>query len=157
VTRAAPLLVAVAAVAAVVVPYVALGGGSYEPTPVADPCVTREWRDPGGLQAVLEQVVLSAIDGAACELGTSREELVLALRDEQSLDAFAAEHQIARADAERALRDGLERAVSEAEDAGDLPGFVAALIARTVKSIPPWLIFETLERLRGFLPEQDPA
>jgi hypothetical protein len=155
VTRAAPVLVAIAAVAAVVVPYVALGGGSYEPTPVADPCVTREWRDPGGLQAVLEQVVLSAIDGAACELGTSREELVLALRDEQSLDAFAAEHQLARADAERALRDGLERAVAEAEDAGDLPGFVAALIARTVKSIPPWLIFDTLERLRGFLPEQD--
>ena len=40
----------------------------------------------------------------ACELGTSREELVLALRDEKTLDAFAAEHQIARADAERALR-----------------------------------------------------
>ena len=91
-TRAAPILVAIAAVAAVVVPYVALGGGSYEPTPVADPCVKREWRDPGDLQAVLEQVVLSAIDGAACELGTSREELVLALRDEQALDAFAAEH-----------------------------------------------------------------
>ena len=68
-TRAAPLLVAIAAVAAVVVPYVALGGGSYEPTPVADPCVKREWRDPGDLQAVLEQVALSALDGAACELG----------------------------------------------------------------------------------------
>jgi len=155
VTRAAPVLIAVAAVAAVVVPYVALGGGSYAPTPVADPCVKREWRDPGDLQAVLEQVVLSAIDGAACELGTSREELVLALRDEQALDAFAAEHQIVRADAERAVRDGLERAVAEAEDAGDLPGFVASLIARTVRALPPWLILETLERLRGFLPEQD--
>ena len=52
----------------------------------------REWRKPGDLQAVLEQVALSALDGAACELGTSREELVLALRDEKSLDAFAAEH-----------------------------------------------------------------
>ena len=64
-TRAAPVLVAIAAVAAVVVPYVALGGGSYEPTPVADPCIRREWRDPGDLQAVLEQVALSALDGAA--------------------------------------------------------------------------------------------
>ena len=155
-TRAAPILVAIAAVAAVVVPYVALGGGSYEPTPVADPCVKREWRDPGDLQAVLEQVVLSAIDGAACELGTSREELVLALRDEQALDAFAAEHDIVRADAERAVQDGLERAVAEAQAAGDLPGFVASLIARTVKALPPWLILETLERLRGFLPEQNP-
>jgi hypothetical protein len=146
------VLVAIVAVAAVVVPYVALGGGSYEPTPVADPCVRREWRDPGDLQAVLEQVALSAIDGAACDLGTSREELVLALRDEKSLDAFAAEHHITRAHAERSLDDGLERAVAEAKAAGDLSGFLASLIARTVDAVPPWLLLETLERVRGFLP-----
>ena len=150
--RVAPLLVALAAVAAVVVPYAALGGGSYKPTPVADPCVKREWRSPGGLQAVLEQVALSALDGAACELGTSREELVLALRDEKSLDAFAAEHDITRARAERAVQDGLERSVAEATAAGDLSGFVASVIARTIKAVPPWLILETLERVRGFLP-----
>ena len=152
-TRAAPLFVAIAAVAAVVVPYVALGGGAYEPTPVADPCVRREWRDPGDLQAVLEQVVLWGIDGAACALGASREELVLALRDEKSLDAFAAEHHIARTDAERALQAGLERTIHEAEAAGDLPGFAALLIARTVESLPPWRILETLARLRAFFPE----
>ena len=44
--RALPILVAVLAVAAVVVPYVALGGASYEPTPVADPCQARPWRNP---------------------------------------------------------------------------------------------------------------
>ena len=70
-TRAAPLLVAIAAVAAVVVPYAALGGGSYEPTPVADPCLKREWRKPGDLQAVLEQVALTALDGAACARSTT--------------------------------------------------------------------------------------
>ena len=152
-TRAAPLVVAIAAVAAVVVPYVALGGGSFKPTPVADPCVKREWRDPGDLQAVLEQVALWGIEGAACELGSSREELVLALRSERSLDAFAAEHHIARADAERALQDGLVRTIHEAEAAGDLPGFVASLISRTVESLPPWRILETLARLRAFFPE----
>ena len=152
-TRAAPLFVAIAAVAAVVVPYVALGGGSYEPTPVADPCVTPEWRDPGDLQAVLEQVALRGIDRAACELTSSREELVLALRNEKSLDAFAAEHHVARADAERALQKGLVRTIREAEAAGDLPGFAASLIARTVESLPPWRILETLARLRAFFPE----
>lgn len=151
--RAAPLLVAIAAVAAVVVPYVALGGGSFEPAALADPCVTREWRDPGGLQAVLEQVALSTLDGAACELGVSREELVLALRDEESLDAFAAEHEITRADAERALHDGVERAVAEAEEAGALPGFAASLITRAVEALPPWLILRGLESLRGLLPD----
>ena len=112
----------------------------------------REWREPGDLQAVLEQVALSALDGAACDLGTSREELVLALRDEKSLDAFAAEHHITRARAERSSTTGVERAIAEAKAAGDLSGFVASLIARRVEAVPPWLLLETLERVRGFLP-----
>jgi hypothetical protein len=144
--------VALAAVAAVLVPYLALGGASFEPTPVADPCVTREWRDPGGLSEVLEQVALSALDGAACELGVSREDLVLAVRDEEALDAFAEEHGISRADAEQAVRDGLERAVDDAEEAGALPGFLASLAREAADAVPPWLLLEALERLGSFLP-----
>lgn len=152
--RAAPLLVAIGAVAVVVVTYLALGGASYEPTPVADPCTPREWRDPGGLQAVFEQVALSGLDGAACKLGVSREELVLALRDEASLDSFAAGNGISRLDAERAVRDGLLRAVDDAEQAGALSGLVASLVRRTVESVPPALVLDTLERLRGLVPER---
>ena len=77
-SRAWPLLGALAVSAVVVGAYAALGGASYKPTPVANPCVKREWRS-GGLQTVLEQVVLSAADGAACSLGVSREDLVLAI------------------------------------------------------------------------------
>jgi hypothetical protein len=139
------------AVVAVVGSYLALGGASYEPAAVADPCVSREWRDPGGLQEALEQVALSAFDGAACELGVSREELVLALRDEESLDAFAAEHGVDRTDAERAFEDGIDRALAEAEEAGALSGFTAALIARAVDAVPPWLLLEALESLGGLL------
>jgi hypothetical protein len=149
--RATPLLVAIAAVAAVVVPYLALGGTSYEPTPVADPCVRREWRDPGDLQAVLEQIVLSALDGAACELGVTREELVLAVRDESSLEAFSAEHGLSRSDAERLVDEGLGRAIDDAEQAGALPGFVASLVRRAAESLPPWLLLETLDRFGGLL------
>ena len=150
--RALPLLVALAAVAAVVVPYVALGGASFEPTPVADPCETREWRDPGGLQEALEQVALSALDGAACDLGVTREDLVLAIRDEDALDAFAAEHGITRADAERAVHDGLRRSIDDAEEADALPGLLAGLARRAADAVPPWLVLETLERLGGLLP-----
>jgi hypothetical protein len=132
--------------------YAALGGGSYEPTPVADPCRMRDWRDPGGLQEVLEQVALSALDGAACELGVSREELVLALEDDESLDAFAAEHGISREDAEQAVSDGLSRAVDDAEEAGALSGFVAGLVRRAVEGVPPNLVLDLLERLQGLLP-----
>ena len=147
-----PIFVALASVAAVLVPYLALGGASYEPTPVADPCVQREWRDPGGLQEVLEQVALTALDGAACELGVAREDVVLAVRNEESLDEFAREHGISRADTETAVQEGLERAVDEAEEAGSLDGVVASLVANAVESLPPWLILDTLSRLRDFLP-----
>jgi hypothetical protein len=152
VRRVLPLFVALAAVAAVLVPYLALGGASYEPSPVADPCAPRDWRDPGDLQAVLEQIALSTLDGAACELGVSREDLVLAVRDEESLEAFADERGISRADAEQAVDEGLERAVADADDAGALPGFVASLVRRTVEAVPPWLVLDALERLLGLLP-----
>jgi len=142
--------VALAAVAAVIVPYLALGGASYKPSPVADPCRTREWRNPGGVQEVLEQVVLSALDGAACRLDVSREELVLAVADEQSLDAFAAEHGISRADAERAVGDGLLRAVDDAEEAGALAGGIAELVRSAVHRIPPRLALALLLQLQGW-------
>jgi len=148
-SRPLPFLVALGAVAVVLVPYLALGGASFEPTPVADPCVAREWRDPDDPQAVLEQIVLSALDGAACELDVSREDLVIAVKDEASLDAFAREHELSRDDAERAVRDGLERAIDDAEDAGALPGFAASLVRRAVDSLPPWLVVEAIERLTG--------
>jgi hypothetical protein len=152
VRRALPLFLSVAAVAAVLVPYLALGGASYEPTPVADPCVEREWRDPGGLEAVLEQVALSTLDGAACELGVTREDLVLAIRDDESLDAFADEQGISRAEAEQALEDGLDRAIDDAERAGGLSGFAAEAVARVVESVPAWRLLEALEDLGPLLP-----
>ncbi len=150
--RARPLLVALALVAAVVVPYVALGGGRYEPAPVADPCQPRERAEADGLGETLEQVALRAVDGVACELGVSREDLVLALRSEEALDAFARAQGIDRDDLEAAITDGLVRAVDQAEEEGELPGFVAPLIRRAAESVSPWLILETLERLGSFLP-----
>ena len=150
--RLAPLLAAIALVAAVVIPYVALGGGSFEPTPVADPCQARERTEAEGLGETIERIALQAVDHVACDLGVSREELVLALRSEDAFDAFTAEHGIDRAEAEDAIHDGLVQAVDEAEEDGTLPGLVAPLVRRAAESVPPWLILETLERLGDFLP-----
>lgn len=147
-----PLLLALAAVAAVVLPYVALGGAAYEPTPVADPCETREWADPGGLEATLEQIALTGFARAACELGVSREELVLALRSEDALDRFAAKHGVDREDVDRAVRDGLSETIDDAEDAGDLPGLLVPLVRRAVEELPPHLLLEAVQRLGSFIP-----
>jgi hypothetical protein len=152
VNRPTLLLVSLGAVAAVVVPYVALGGASYAPTPLADPCETREWRDPGGLSDALEQVALSGLDGAACEIGVSREALVLALRDEAALDEFSEANGLDREDAEQAVQRGLLRALEDAEEADVIPGLVADLARRAIENVPPHLLVETLERLGSLLP-----
>lgn len=142
-----PLLVSLGLVALVVVPYLALGGGRFEPTPVADPCQARERPDADGLAETIESIALTAVDGVACELGVSREELVLALRSEEALDDFSEENGIDRDELEQAVSDGLVRAVDEADERGDLPGLIAPLVRRAAESVPPWLILETLERL----------
>ena len=150
--RVLPLLVALGLVAAVVVPYLALGGGRYEPTPVADPCEERERTDADGLGETIERIALRAVDGVACELGVAREDLVLALRSEDALDRFAREQGIDQDELEDAITDGLVRAVDQAVEEDALPGFVAPLVRRAAESVPPWLILETLERLGDFLP-----
>ena len=150
--RALPFLVAIGIVAAVVVPYLALGGGSFEATPVADPCEPRERTDADGLGETIERIALAALDGVACELGVSREDLVLALRSEEALAAFSAEQDIDRDELEQSITDGLVRAVDDAVEAGALPGLVGPLVRRAAEGVPPWLILETLERLGSFLP-----
>ena len=150
--RVVPLLVAIGLVAAVVVPYVALGGGSFEPTPVADPCAPRAYPEAEGLGETIERIALTAVDRVACRLGVSREELVLALRSEDAFDRFSRENGIDHAEAEQAIHDGLVQAVDEAEQDGTLPGLIAPIVRKAAESVPPWLLLETLERLGDFLP-----
>ncbi len=150
--RALPLLVALGLVGAVVVPYLALGGGSYEPTPVADPCEERAPRDPDGVGETIELIALSAVDSVACELGVSREDLVLALRGEDAFEAFSDEHGLESEDVEGAIRNGLVEAVEEAEEADAIPRLLAPFIREAAESVPPWLVLEALERLGSFLP-----
>jgi hypothetical protein len=144
--------VALGLVAAVVVPYAALGGGSFEPTPVADPCSPRSYPEADGLGETIERIALTAVDGVACRLGVSREDLVLALRSEDAFNAFTQKNGIERADAEAAIRDGLTEAIDKAEKDGTLPGLVAPLVRKAAETVPPWLLLSTLERLGGFLP-----
>jgi hypothetical protein len=152
VRRTLPFLAAIGLVAAVIVPYVALGGGSFEPTPVADPCAPRAYPEAEGLGETIERIALTAVDRVACRLGVSREELVLALRSEDAFDRFSRENGIDRAESEQAIHDGLVQAVDEAEQDGTLPGLIAPLVRTTAESVPPWLLLETLERLGDFLP-----
>jgi len=130
------LIAATAASLALVAVYLAAGGGAYEPTPVRDPCLPREWRSPDDLDQVAQQFTLSALDGAACELDVSRERLALALSTEESRAAFAAEHDISEDELEAAIRAGLERAIDDADAAGALPPFAATPLRELARQLP---------------------
>jgi hypothetical protein len=143
--------IALAAAAAVtlIVVYLALGGASYSPAKVADPCQPREWRNPQGVGEVAEQVVLSAIDGAACKLGVSREAIVLAFANRDSLRRFARQHKITEKRLEELVRAGLLRAVDDAERAGALDSTIADLVRGIVRRVPVGGLLDLLQQLPG--------
>ena len=144
-TRSAALIAsAVAVSAALVLAYAALGGGRYTATPVADPCASRQWRAPHGIEETIEQIALSTADGAACELGVSREELVLALGSESDLDRFAKKHQVSRDETESAIRRGLVRAVDDAEQADAIGGNTAGVLRGIADRLPMGLVLAVL-------------
>jgi hypothetical protein len=137
VTRAR-VLVSGAIVAAIVLVgiYLAAGGSSYAPAKTQDPCEHRPWRNPEGLQQIAEQFSLSALDGAACQLGVSRETLARALATPESRERFTDRYDIDEAQLARAIRAGLLRAVDDAEEAGALNPLLAVPLREALKSIP---------------------
>ena len=143
------IAVSVAASLVLIVVYLALGGASYAPAKVADPCAPRDWRKPSGLSEVGEQIVLSGLDGAACELGVSREAMVLALANSDSRERFAREHGISDERLEELVRDGLMRAIDDAVEADALNPTIADILRGVVRSIPVDELVDLLDRLPG--------
>jgi predicted MFS family arabinose efflux permease len=54
-----------------------------EPVVIADPCQDRQLPSTGGITGIAQDAALSAADTIACRVGSSREEFVLALADDQ--------------------------------------------------------------------------
>ena len=141
-------LVIGAAVAAValVATSLALGGASYSPRPVADPCQPREWRSPGSLDELAQQLTLSALDGAACELHVSRETLALALASPAGRARFAADPRLGSA-----LRAGLVRAIDDAGRAGAIPGPLADALSAVAEKLPADQVVAAVRDASGLL------
>jgi hypothetical protein len=145
------ILCAIAASLALVGTYLAAGGSSYAPAKAQDPCKPRPWRNPEGLQQIAEQFSLSALDGAACELGVSRETLARALATPRSRERFTRRYGIGDAELARAIRAGLVRAVDDAERAGALSPFLAGPLREAVRSIPLDRAIELVQDARSLL------
>jgi len=111
---------------------VELGLGALDqPSPkIANPCQPRAGRS-GGIDTTIQRIVLDGLDGAACRLHTTREELVLSIGGGSLAPRQWDEHTV-----EVALRAGLLRSVDAAERRGDVPGFLAPALRGIVERAP---------------------
>jgi hypothetical protein len=151
-TQGRSLVVAAIVVSlALVGTYLAAGGSSYAPAKTRDPCKPRPWRNPEGLQQIAEQFSLSALDGAACELGVSRETLARALATPASRERFTRRFGIDDAELARAVRAGLLRAVDDAERAGALSPLLATPLRAALRRIPIDQAIELIQDARSLL------
>ena len=134
----AQVLVGAAIVSAVALVgiYLAAGGSSYEPEKTQDPCEHRAWSNPQSLGEIANQFSISALDGAACQLGVSRETQARALATEEGRERFRERYGIGDAELARAIRAGLVRAIDDAEEAGALSPLIAVPLKDTVEEIP---------------------
>src|SRR5690606_33525966 len=114
--RLGHLLIAAALLAAVALVAVELQRGALteDALAVPDPCGREVTIDTGGLDGQAQRVGLRALDAAACELGTTREELLLEVAGslQESRDFPPG--------TEDAIREGVVDAIDREEEEGRL-------------------------------------
>ena len=138
-TRRGRITLAVLAVGAValLVLELALGAPHFGDTKLADPCTSKPAFSGGGIDGAVQRFALEGLNGAACKLGTTREELVLSLAPGSGVEPIPWDD----ATIERAVRAGLLESIDEAEQRGSLNGFVALALRQVVEHAPvQWLI-----------------
>jgi hypothetical protein len=130
------LMLSIWAAIALTVAYIFAGGTDYKPRPVADPCDPREWSETETIEQTAQEFALSALDGAACELGVSREELTRALATRESLDRFARDNDFSSLEIESAIRSGAGRAIDDAQRADAISPLVAFGLKAAIRTLP---------------------
>ena len=133
------LAISAVAAALLVGVYAALGGGDYDVARPPDPCGRKAPDDRAGLFGAAQRFGLNALNMTACDLGVSRERLVLVLAGE--VDPPPGLDEERRGDAFRA---GLRRAIDEEVRAGRL-GETEAALARAALELAP--VEELLEQM----------
>jgi hypothetical protein len=136
---AATAILAALLAGAVVLIGVELANGAADAGALAieDPCGERASFPGQGLDATLQRIVFDGLDGAACELGTTREQLVLSLSPSSNVDEIPWDDETI----ERAVRAGLLEAIDDAEQRGSLNGIVAFGLRELVERAPlQWLV-----------------
>jgi hypothetical protein len=128
--RGASTVVLVLLAAAVALIAVELGMGAIDAgeAKLANPCTTKPHLSEGGflgsVDAAVQRVALSGLNGAACSLHTSREELVLSF----SPAPGARKVRWTQGTIRRALRGGIDKAVHDTAGSGPLADALAFVL-----------------------------
>jgi hypothetical protein len=126
-----------AAAAALIAIELIRGAPSYGAAEQEDPCTAAVEFPGDGLDASLQRIALSGLNGAACELGATRAELVLSFAPAVAPKPIEWDQETI----ERAVRSGLLRAIDDAEERGGIGDFTAAILREIVERAPlDWLI-----------------
>ena len=136
------VLLAAAIIVGVAVPATAVqaGASDFGRVTLDDPCTAPPDPFPGGgLDAAAQRAVLSGLNGAACELGISREQLVLSLEPRSGVDVGWDRDTI-----QDALRSGVDRAITDAGRRGTLPGLIVDPLRWVVSRAPVSWFLEQL-------------
>ncbi|MFN8186779.1 MAG: hypothetical protein U0R69_06855 [Gaiellales bacterium] len=136
-TALAIVVALLATAVALLVIELANGAREYGTLQSKDACTARAGYPGDGLDATLQRIALNGLYGAACELGTTREQLVLSFVPSVSGAPIQWDHETI----ERAVESGLIRAIDDAQERGSLPGFAATILRELVKRAPiDWLL-----------------
>jgi len=137
--------IAVLLAAAVVFLAAELGVGAWGFGEVkrVDPCTATTPSLGSGFDAALQRIVLDGLNGAACLLHTTREQLVEAFG---SKNGRWSDEQI-----QAAVRVGLVGAIDRAEHRGEIPGIVAPLLREVAKHAPIKFLMQNGSSLTGLL------
>ena len=117
--------------AALLVVELALGAIHFGRPKLADPCTSKPALSGGGIDGAVQRFALSGLNGAACRLHTTREELVLSFVPAAGTKRVRWD----RATIERALKAGFHQAFHDTEHRG-VAGFVIGHILEVVLGAP---------------------
>jgi hypothetical protein len=145
--RAGHVAIAAALVALAVLLVVEIQRGAFTESAlsVPSPCDRRVDVATDGIDGATQRIGLRAIDIAACEMGTTREELLL------SVATSLQESRDLPPGSEGAIRDGLEQAIDEEEDAGRLNTVTAWLLSQAAQNAPVEWVVRAVEEIGPIL------
>jgi len=109
----------------------ALGAIHFGKPKLADPCTSKPAFEGGGIDGEVQRFALSGLNGAACKLHTSREELVLSFVPAAGTKRVRWDRQTI----EDALRSGFDQAFHDTEQRG-VAGFVIGHILEVIVGAP---------------------